>query len=99
MNATYRPITDLEKQQALALACCTLPPATMTKRFARDLKAQVETRGEITEKQAAYLLVCCYRYRRQIDSKLVPSDPPPGYVTPRQRQELSRYQAVMEGKP
>lgn len=95
---TYRPITPLELLRVTALSQCSLPPATMTKRFARDLKVQVSASATITEKQAAYLLVCCYRYRRQIDPKLVPETPPPGYVTPKQREQLSKYQAVMKGK-
>lgn len=94
----YRPITHLESERVTALSQCTLPPLTMTKRFARDIKVQMSATGCITEKQASYLTVCCYRYRRQIDPKLVPDSPPPGYSTPKQRQQQSKYQAAMKGK-
>lgn len=46
---------------------------------------QANTRGEITERQAARLLIQAYIYRRQMPAHLVPSAPPPGYVTPKQR--------------
>lgn len=59
----------------------------MTKRFARELKEQIANRKEISEKQAAYLLVCCYRYRRQMPPQLVPDAPPPGYETPNMRRD------------
>lgn len=98
-KVVYRVCTDLELARARALVQCTLPPYSMTKRFARDLKDQVTNRGEITEKQAAYLAVCCYRFRRQLPSELVPSEPPPGYSTPAQNarhaEEFRKYQEAM----
>ncbi len=97
MKPTYRPMTELEGARAMALSRCTLPPASMTKHFAHNLAAQV-ARGDITEKQAAFLAVSCYRYRRQIIAdgcaSLVPEVPPPGYSTPtmvKQAAELQRY--------
>lgn len=99
MKATYRECTDLEMVRARALAQCTLPPCSMTKRFARELKDQVTNQGVITERQASYLAVCCYRFRRQLPSELVPDSPPPGYQTPsfksRQAEEKARYNAAM----
>src|SRR5690348_2563925 len=99
MKTEYRPVTDLEKRRSKALFLCTLPPCSMTKRFARDLFAQTERYGEISEKQAAYLTVCCYRYRRQIKTDLVPPEAPAGYMTPKQRQELERYKLAMSTQP
>ncbi len=81
-KAEYRPATDVEKERVAALVKCSLPPVSMTKRFARDVAFQVANTGEISEKQAAYLAVSAYRFRRQMPAHLVPESPPPGYVTP-----------------
>jgi hypothetical protein len=94
----FRTATELEAKRALALARCTLPPASMTKRFARDLKYQIERDYHIAEKQAAFLAVCCYRFRRQMPAELVPETPPEGYETPRQRNESHAYAEAMKGQ-
>lgn len=97
----YRPATDIELLQMRALHRCRLTPASMTKRFAAQINAQSD-RGVITDKQAAYLLVCCYRYRRQLDAKIVPVDPPPGYKTPtdvkREHEQFMARQAIEHAK-
>lgn len=80
----WRPMTEVERAQCLALGQCTLPSGTMTQRFARQLCEEAHgERRRISEKQAAYLLVCCYRYRRQMPRDLAPKEPPPGYETRR----------------
>jgi hypothetical protein len=94
---TYRMATQSEIDRAMALAKCRLPAGTMTKRFARDLKYQIEKDCIITEKQASFLASCCYRFRRQMPPKLVPEIPPDGYETPKQKQERARYEAAMKG--
>lgn len=97
-KAVYREMTVLERDRALALVGCRLPPASMTKRFARGMAV---VNGLITEKQAAFLAVCCYRFRRQIvkvDASLVPVDAPAGYETPtmvRARRERVRLEYQM----
>jgi len=91
MKAIYRPATDIEQKRAEQLWRCTLPPASMTKRFANQVRDQVRHRKEITEKQAAFLAVCCYRFRRQLPKELVPESPPPGYHTPSQTRMLLKY--------
>ena len=83
-KAEYRPMTELEMRQVLALVQCRLPPASMTKRFSGNLAYQAQHTKGITERQAAYLLVSCYRFRRQMPKDLVPEEPPPGYETPKQ---------------
>lgn len=88
-KATYRAMTDLEHDRAMALGKCTFPTASFSKRFARNLRAQLTNTATITERQAALMAVQCYIYRRQFrgnDAHLVPANPPPGYQTPRQRQ-------------
>jgi hypothetical protein len=97
-KALYRPATELEVRQAVNLASCSLPPATMTKRFALQLKDQIIDRKEISDKQAAYLQVCCYRYRRQMSPALVPATPPPGYETSKQKFDKMRYESAMKGQ-
>lgn len=87
-KAVYREASEIEHDRALALVKCTLPPASMTKRFAQTVRAQMmAVPPVITEKQAAYLAVCCYRFRRQMPQELVPESPPPGYETPKSKQE------------
>jgi hypothetical protein len=79
MKTTYRKMTDLEAKRAEALGKCTLPPCTAVKRFARSLCYQI-AKLEISEKQAAFLEVSCYRFRRQLPAMLVPSEPPAAYL-------------------
>ncbi len=95
----WHPLTEMERDRARALVRCKLPPASMTKRFAGRLNGQAGYESaQITDKQAAFLAVCCYRFRRQFQkddatASLVPAEPPPGYETPkmaRERQELER---------
>ena len=85
-RATYRPMTDTERARALALGCCSFPPASFSKRFARTIAAQAAAESAtITEKQARRLDVQCYIYRRQLPVGIAPSQPPEGYMTPAQR--------------
>ena len=53
---------------ATALNQCVMRPASFEKRFARAMcnQAKVNPKYELTEKQAALLLVLARRYRRQI---------------------------------
>lgn len=86
--AIYRPMTPGERATVCALARCTFPTGSFSKRFARDLRGQAggeSDPGTITDKQAERLAVQAYIYRRQMPPHLVPSSPPPGYQTPRQR--------------
>jgi hypothetical protein len=94
-RAIYRPLTAAEKESALALGRCSFPVASFSKRFARDLVAQVESRGEITDRQASRLAIQAYIYRRQMPAHLVPASPPPGYETPKQR--MLRASAARSG--
>jgi hypothetical protein len=91
----FRIATELEGKRAVALARCSLPPASMTKRFARDLKYQIECDFKITDKQSAFLAVCCYRCRRQLPDDLVPETPPEGYMTPNQRKAEAALEHAM----
>ncbi len=65
--AAYRPMSIAEQLLARALGRCTLPPASFTKRFARDLARQADQpEPKITEKQLATLFRFARRFRRQI---------------------------------
>lgn len=60
------------------------------KRFAADISWQARERGEITEKQAARLEIQAWIFRRQIPKELLPDNAPEGYLTPKQRAQLTR---------
>lgn len=93
MSAVYRPMTELEEKRVVALGRCTLPHASMTKRFARQLSDQL-AKKQITDKQASYLAVCCYRFRRQMPASVVPDSIPHGYMTPKMREDAARLERV-----
>jgi hypothetical protein len=67
-----RPMTDAEVALARALARCSFPVASTPKRFAREVRAQVDHGAEITERQAAYLRRLVSIYRRQIPPASIP---------------------------
>lgn len=58
----YRLITEREMKAIKALNGCRFLPGSYDKRFVRDMRG-----GElISEKQAAFLRLVFYRYRRQL---------------------------------
>lgn len=62
---TPRPITDMERRGAQALANCTFLPGSPPKRFAHQMQhAEV-----LTERQAGWLRRLCWMYRRQITDR------------------------------
>lgn len=63
-------MTSQERHMALALSGCTFLPGTREKRFVRDMawKAENEPDTPLTRKQAAYLLVVFYKYRKQLQA-------------------------------
>lgn len=70
-RAVFRPMTDAEKAIAYALSLCRFPPATWTKRFARDLGDQARALAPvITDRQAAALLKVAHHYRNQLRPKV-----------------------------
>lgn len=71
--AVYRIATATDHSLAVALARCTFPPGSASKRFARELPSLLEQRGEITDRQAAFLRRLVTIYRRQIDPVWLPS--------------------------
>jgi hypothetical protein len=70
--APRRPATDAELALAAALARCSLPVGSSPKRFAREIRAQLDHLGTITEPQAAHLRRLVSTYRRQIRSDALP---------------------------
>lgn len=65
----YTPVTEIEKR-AIKAICTTrvrYPPATATKRFARDIQGATE----LTDAQRRYLWKIVYRFRRQIPNAIV----------------------------
>jgi len=93
--AVFRPMTDPEHALALALSGCRFCPASMSKRFARQLRTQAETNRTITDRQARLLHILAYTFRRQIareHPELVPVNPPEGYETKTQREARHRYE-------
>lgn len=66
-------MTDAEKTIAQALAGCTFPPGSGTKRFAKDMAAGAtqEQPYTLSSAQRRYLLTAAVRYRRQICAQVV----------------------------
>lgn len=62
----WRPITDLECRAIRAISPLRYPVATAQKRFARRIQS-APARGEITDRQAHYVWLTVWRFRRQID--------------------------------
>jgi hypothetical protein len=68
-----RPMTDAEVALARALARCSFPVASWSKRFARELGAAAAApQPTITEKQAAAMRRLVSTYRRQIAPASIP---------------------------
>ena len=67
-----RPYTERELAVIVALARCSFLPGSRHKRFARNMASAAEHAREIgiTEKQARYLTILAWRYRRQMPSTL-----------------------------
>lgn len=80
-------MTTEEKERARAFAACRFPAGSFVKRFAREIGALAKGSGNISERQAARLLIEAYRYRRQMPEALVPAEPPAGYETTKQRSQ------------
>lgn len=100
--AVFRPMTDLEHALALALSGCRFCPASMSKRFARQLRTQADTTRAITDRQARLLHILAYTFRRQIareHPELIPANPPEGYETRRQRKDRYRTEQHLRAHP
>lgn len=54
-----------------ALAVCSFPPRTATKRFAQTICSV--PLAELSDRQRRHIIRLCWRYRRQIPWALVPS--------------------------
>lgn len=74
----YRPATEFEGRRAHWLARASMLPGTNARKFARELRQQLETTGQITEKQAHYLAQLAWKFRRQMPATLVPAVKPEG---------------------
>lgn len=59
----------LEREVAIALVACTFPPGSHQKRFARNMARSVDK--PITKKQARYLCILAWRFRRQVGWRIV----------------------------
>jgi len=82
-------MADLAARRVQALAGCRFLPGHPHKRFARQVAAQLAGGGALTERQAAYLELLCWTYRRQLPPGLAPERKPPP-VPPRIRAVRSR---------
>jgi hypothetical protein len=69
----WRLMTEIEQRavRAISLAKVRYPVASSAKRFARHLSAQLEDEGLITDAQANYLWNHIWRFRRQIDDRVL----------------------------
>lgn len=63
--AAYRDMTAVEQAIALKLTRVTFGAGSPDKRFAASMAWEATEARLITEAQAAYLLRCAHRYRRQ----------------------------------
>lgn len=74
-----RPITDLERDRALALGSCRFSPGTFAKRWCHMMADRVRTGAAttITEKEAECLARMAWTFRRQLHVRLVPDVKPP----------------------
>lgn len=74
-----RPMTPREVEICKAFANVTFPPATSQKRFANNMAfAASRPDPTITEKQAQYVTMIAWRYRRQMPADLAYPDDPEG---------------------
>lgn len=66
-------MTPAQISMATGLARVTFPPASNTKRFARDMAdlATQQPDKPLTQRQAQYLAEACVRYRRQLPAEVV----------------------------
>lgn len=62
-----------EVEIATALGGCSYPPATAQKRFARQMAEHAAAMPDtpISDRQARYLCIMAWRYRRQVGAKIV----------------------------
>lgn len=66
------PLDQTDRLLISALARCSFLPASLDKRFARDMTAIAgRVGGALTARQRSRLSALVYRYRRQIDAKVV----------------------------
>jgi hypothetical protein len=80
-------MTPVDISRICALAACTFPPGSYDKRFVRDLHSRMASKDAVTltEKQAAYVRILAWRYRRQMPAALVPATRPADVETKRTR--------------
>jgi hypothetical protein len=92
-------VTEHEIALAKALGCCSFPPATSQKRFARNMAflAEHDPRREISQRQRHYLELMAWRYRRQLPRDLVPLNKP--LDLPAKRREEKPRKPEATGKP
>jgi hypothetical protein len=93
-------MTPHEIELATALDGCSLPPATLAKRFIRDqaFLARHSPEREITLRQRHYLELLAWRFRRQLPDDLVPEAKPlnlPKARKPPKRPRRTRGMVVM----
>lgn len=90
-------MTPHQRALCRALGGVTFCPGIGSKRFAREMAAlaEAEPGRELTGRQAQYLEVLAWRYRRQMPAKLVPRSKPAD-LPPKQRK---RQQAQVEAPP
>lgn len=71
-------MTEAQRETAVALGRCSFLPASGEKRFAHDMAALAarDPAAELSDKQARYLQVLAYKFRRQMPAKLVPAEKP-----------------------
>lgn len=71
-------MTDHQRAVALALGQCSFLPASAQKRFCRDLAyvAEHSPDKELSPRQAHYMQIMAWRYRRQMPAHLVPAEKP-----------------------
>lgn len=76
------PATDLATlgERLRALGACSVPGGTAQKRFIRNVAGKApET---LSARQAAYVEILCWTYRRQLPPRLVPASKPPALPKP-----------------
>lgn len=106
-------MTDFQRIQAQLLARCRLPPASWSKRFAREIGALAQTPdAALSPREAAALERLCWTFRRQLPEQYVPArKPPPAESvppveaarqprrpTPRQAARLAKLERAMRGE-
>lgn len=92
-----RDATDTERAMLKDLSGCTFQVASFDKRFVRNVSAQVNATGKVTEKQGSLIPTMHYRYRRQHGKPTPNYDPtidPKAHRT--ERNKLDALQKLQE---